>query len=271
VFLHDPKRFGPAWEAELRAAGKKVKVTPTKVGRLEAWRANWTAGAKGERDIEVWRVRVPGSEMLYNFSFSGAKGTEFQPLVDPVFKSFKAHAPKPTLGFRQQRLSLGRRFSIQLPHGYAKVQELLVLAQLPRVYGAHYLTYLPGYKEPHLAGRISVRTLDARRPIDMGDGRVVQIRNVRDLSEAWWEVGEMPHLAELTGRPKKRSARLAGAKGATVTATGLTKKGLPKSVFLYVGRLKQDVLILTIVVDEREVLRHKNFFKQICSKLKADR
>lgn len=270
-FLHDPKRFGPAWEAELRAAGKKVKVKPTKVGRLEAWRANWTAGAKGERDIEVWRLRIPGSEMLYNFSFSGAKGTEFKPLVGPLFKSFKATAPEPELGFREQRLSLGSRFSIQLPQGYAKVKDLLVQVQLPRVYGAHYVTYLPGYKEPHLAGRISVRTLDARRPIDMGDGRIIQIRNVRDLSEAWWEVGEMPQLAEVLGRPKKRSTNLAGAKGATVTAAGLTKKGLPKRVFIYVGRMKQNVLILSIVVDEREVLRHKNLFRRICSKLKAER
>ena len=50
-FLHDPKRFGPAWEAELRAAGKKVKVTPTKVGRLEACRTQWTAVANGDFDL----------------------------------------------------------------------------------------------------------------------------------------------------------------------------------------------------------------------------
>ncbi|MHC4817278.1 MAG: hypothetical protein ACYTF8_04435, partial [Planctomycetota bacterium] len=114
-FLHDAKRFGPAWEEELRAAGKKVRVTPTKVGRLEAWRTQWTAGAKGERNIEVWRVRIPGSEMLYNFSFSGAAGTDFKPLVGPLFKSFKTTAPEPALEFHQQRLSLGPRFSIQLP------------------------------------------------------------------------------------------------------------------------------------------------------------
>jgi len=269
--LHDPKRFGPAWEAELRAAGKKVKVTPTKVGRLEAWRAEWTAGAKGERDIEVWRVRVPGVEMLYNFSFSGAAGTDFEPLVDPLFKSFKVTAPKPSLAFRPKPTSLGSRFSITLPEGYAKVQQALALGEVALYYGGHYVTYLYGYKAPHLAGRISLRTLTADRPIGMGDGRVVQTNNVRDMSEAWWEVVERPHLGGVVGKPRMRAARFAGAKGATVTATGLSKNGLPKSVFIYVGRVKLNVLIMSIVVDERETRRNKKFFKQICSKLKAER
>ena len=46
-----------------------------------------------------------------------------------------------------------------MPQGYAKVEDVLVLAQLPRYYSGHFATYLHGYKEPHLAGRISVRTL----------------------------------------------------------------------------------------------------------------
>ncbi|MHC4135658.1 MAG: hypothetical protein ACYTDU_14805 [Planctomycetota bacterium] len=270
-FLHDPKRFGPAWEAELRAAGKKVKVTPTKVGRLEAWRANWTAGANGERDIEVWRLRVPGSEMLYNFSFSGAMGTDFTPLVGPLFKSFNVTAPKPSLAFQQQRISLGSRFSIMLPQGYAKVQQVLNLGEVAFYYGGHYVTYLYGYKEPHLAGRISVRTLTADRPIGMADGRVIQTTNARDMSEAWWEVVEMPLVGGVVGKPKMRSARFAGAKGATVMASALSKNGLPKRVFIYVGRMKLNVLIMSIVVDEREALRHKKLFKQICSQLKAER
>jgi hypothetical protein len=270
-FLEDPKRFAAAWEAELRAAGKKVKVTPTKAGRLEAWRAKWTAGAKGERDIEVWRLRVPGSEMLYNFSFSGAAGTEFKPLVDPLFKSFKVTAPKPSLEFQTQRVSLGSRFTVALPKGYAKVKQALSLGEVALYYGGHYATYLYGYKEPHLAGRISIRTLRADRPIGMEDGRVIQTNNVRDVSEAWWESVEMRHLGGVVGKPKMRSARFAGAKGATVMASGLSKEGRPKRVFIYVGRMKLNVLILSIVVDEREALRHKNLFKQICSKLKAER
>ena len=270
-FLDDPKRFGAAWEADLRAAGRKVKVTPTKVGRLEAWRAKWTAGAKGERDIEVWRVRVPGAEMLYNFSFSGAAGTDFNPLVRPLFKSFKVTAPKPSLEFQKQRISLGPRFTVALPKGYAKVQQAFSLGEVALYYDRHYATYLYGYKEPHLAGRISIRTLTADRPVGMEDGRVIQTNNVRDVSEAWWEVAEMPHLGEVVGRPKMRSARFAGAKGASVTASALTKEGLPKRIFIYVGRMKRNVLILSIVVDEREALRHKNLFKKICSKLKAER
>jgi hypothetical protein len=271
-FLHDAKQFASAWESQLHAAGRKVKVTPTKVGRLEAWRANWTAGANDERNIEVWRLRVPGAEMLYNFAFSGARGTEFKELVDPLFKSFKVHATKPVLGFQQQRVSLGPRFSIQLPQGYAKVQQVLGLGEIALYYGKnHWVTYLHGYKEPHLAGRISVRTLTADRPIGMGRGRVIQTTNARDLSEAWWEEVERPQLAEVVGRPKKRGARFAGAKGASVEASALTKEGLPKRVFVYVGRMKLNVVILSIVVDQREALRHKNLFKQICSKLKAER
>jgi hypothetical protein len=78
-------------------------------------------------------------------------------------------------------------------------------------------------------------------------------------------------LVEVIGRPKMPSARYARAKGAGVEAKGLSKKGLPKRVFASVGRVKQDVLVLSIVVDEREARRHENLFKQICSKSRAER
>jgi hypothetical protein len=56
-------------------------------------------------------------------------------------------------------------------------------------------------------------------------------------------------------------------KGYALTCEALSSKGLPKHVYIYGGKLKQSVIVLTIIVDAREARLHKNIGKQICSQL----
>ncbi|MHC4548817.1 MAG: hypothetical protein ACYTEZ_08555 [Planctomycetota bacterium] len=270
-FLHDPKTFAEAWGAELGSAGRKTEVTQAKVGRLQAWRARWTSDAAGGRNIEIWRIYVPRYEMLYNFSFTAASGTDLAPLVTPVCKSFKVTAPAPTLAFADRSISVGTRFTLTLPRGYEQVQRGPGIGEVALYYGGLHFKHLKGYKEPHRAGRIAYRTFTADRPIGMPGGRVIQATNVKDMAQGWWDSVEAKLLDRVVGKPKRRAVRVSGLKGAGVTAEGLSKQGLPQRVYVYVGRIKRHVLILTLAVDEREVRQHKDLFKQICSRIKVAR
>jgi len=268
--LQSPEKFGDAWAAQLSAAEKALRVEATKVGRFQAWRAAWKV-ADADRQVEVWRVHAPDNEMVYNFAFSAKTGLDIAPLVQGVLKSFKCTAPKSDLKLETGTTSLGGGFTLRLPTGFQEASRGFDLGEVAFYYDKVFVRFLPGYKEPHCSMRVCSRTLTADRPIGLPNGKVIQPGNVKDVSETWWDIAEQPALDRVEGKPKGRSERFGGMKGASMWAEGVGKDGTPKEVFVFAGKEKQNVVILSIVVDAREVRLHKDFFKDICSTLESSR
>ena len=50
-------------------------------------------------------------------------------------------------------------------------------------------------------------------------------------------------------------------------ASVVAKSGLPQRWMGFVGRYKQDVVAVVVIVDEREARLHKDYLKQVCSNL----
>ncbi|MHC4339701.1 MAG: hypothetical protein ACYSX0_05765 [Planctomycetota bacterium] len=263
-FLHDPKLFADAWGKVLGAAGVETRVQPAKAGRYQAYRTSWETKSGPGRTIQVWRVYVPEVEMLYNFSFSAPKDADLEPLVKSVLGSFKCTAPKnDKLEFEAQAESLGARVNLRLPKGYAKSPALIVLGGGE---GGDYVKTLKGYEKPHIAGSISVSGYDARITYVQEDGSEIPGTNVKKLVEKTFD-DSRGKFSKILKRPRTKAARIAGLKGFALTAQALSSKGLPKHVYIYGGKLKQSVLVFTIIVDAREARLYKDIGKQICSKL----
>jgi hypothetical protein len=177
-------------------------VEAKKAGRSQAWRATWPSDASGGRVVEVWRVHVPESEMLYNVSFSAARGG--------------------------------------LSGGYVRL--------------------LGGYPQPHEAGRVHLRQLDPRYAYQLPDGSAVPGTDSAGLLQmAWGEAAAT--LGEVGKKPKAKAARHAGLKGDALEVEVRTKDNLPMVWYGFCGKHKQDMVLITICVDERETRLHKDLFK----------
>lgn len=259
-FLHDPETFATVWVAKLRDARIDTKVEPAKAAGREAWRAAWTAG---DRQIEVWRVHVPEHEMLYNFSFSGAAGFDLKALVDATLKSFKCPPPKTDLKFQENAESVTTRISIRLPEGYEK-QDVAEGLQLGGGIMGGYVKTLKGYDPPHVAGRIRFHGMPADAAMPTSDRQMIPCSDVEKVLDAAWreDQGEFGQVAK---KPKAKDATFSGIKGSAMEASVLTKGGLPQRWMGFVGRYKQDVVALVVIVDEREARLHKDYLKQVCS------
>ncbi|MDH3592457.1 MAG: hypothetical protein OER88_11290 [Planctomycetota bacterium] len=257
----DPKTFVGAWTAELDAGGITAKVAKRRVGKYAAWSATWTGGKAGGRTIEVWRVHAPENEMLYNIAFSLPKDTPGKDLFKGIARSFKCTAPKAELEFQRTVVSIGARTSMALPEGFNKGGGRIRGMSL---YNDTYVRHATGVKPPREVAKISVRDLP-RLPVQLPDGTLA--RSGDDLAPAYW-AEEAKQLTDVS-RGKPRGARFGPYKGGSISASGRAKDGTPKQVFIFAGKLKQRVVVVAIVADARLARMHKNYFKQICSTLKA--
>jgi hypothetical protein len=263
-FLHDPETFATAWVTQLRDAKLDASVERTKAHGRDAWRASWTAG---ERQIEVWRVHVPEYEMLYNFSFSGAAGSDMKALVDPTLKSFKCPPPKTDLKFQKNAESVSTRIGIRLPEGYEK-QDLGEGLQLGGGIMGGYVKTLKGYDPPHIAGRIRFHGMPADAAMPTSDRQWIPCNDVEKVLDAVWREDEK-EFGQVEKKPKAKDATFSGIKGSAMEASVVAKSGRPQRWMGFVGRYKQDVVAVVVIVDEREARLHKDYLKQVCSNLEV--
>lgn len=257
LFLREPEEFVAAWQAEIQAAGVNARVGPAKAGAYDAWHAGWDASG---RRIEVYRIRVPETEMLYNVSFSGIKGDDLSGLVSGVLGSFTCTAPKPALRFQANAESISTRVSIRLPEGFAK--------------GgggqgkAGFFLMVPGYKEPHEAGWIAFSEYDANVTYGLPGGRSVSGGDCDKLAEVFWE-GARADLGAVTRKPRGKSARIAGGKGHVLEGQAVSKSGILKRVVAFAFKVKQSSVVVVMVVDERILKLHEDLVKELISQVEG--
>lgn len=261
-FLHDEDTFAAAWRAQLSAAKVDALVERTKAGGREAWHAAWTAG---DRRIEVWRVYVPESEMLYNFSFSAAAGFDLKPLADATLKSFKCAPAKAELKFQPNAESVSPRIGIRLPEGYEKEPPAMGPELGGGIMGGFVKT-LKGYDPPHVAGRIRFRGLEAGVTYGLPNGRELLSSDTEKVIDYVWQE-DQPEFAPATRKPKTKDMTCSGFKGSMMDGPVVGKDGLPRRWMAFVGKYKQDVVEIIILVDAREARLHKDLLKQVCSNL----
>jgi hypothetical protein len=260
-FLHDPDTFAAAWQTLLGAAKIDAKVDRTKVSRNDAWHASWTAG---DRQIDVWRVYAPDCEMLYNFSFSSVDGFDMKPIAESTLKSFKCTADKPELKFQQNAESVTTRISIRLPEGYEK--ERNEGFQLGGGISGGYVMTLPGYDPPHIAGRVRFHGMPADAVMPTSDRQLIPCSDTEKVLDSMWNE-DATEFGQVEKKPRSRSATYSGLKGDWMEASVIAKSGLPQRWMGFVGKIKQDVVALVIIVDEREARLHKDYLKQVCSNI----
>ncbi|MGQ0615152.1 MAG: hypothetical protein ACT4PV_15575 [Planctomycetaceae bacterium] len=253
-FLYEIKEFQAAWEKELAAGGVAGSVKALKVGRNEAVRASYELDREGKRGIEIWRVRVPESEMLYNFTFSLPSGGDMKTLVEGVLKPFSCTAPPPKLEFQATPTSIGAGLEFKLPVGYAKAD-------------GGYVKLMPGYGEqPREAGRISLTLFRHDTLYRTTDGKGVTGSSVDEVTELpWAQVSEELQRAD---KLRGNAARYGVHKGHLATAGGLAKDGSEKAYFAFGTKLRGVTLVFTLLVDARETRLHKNLFKEFCETVK---
>jgi len=257
-FLHDPETFAAAWRVQLSAAKIDAIVEKTKAGSRDAWFATWTVG---DRQIDVWRVYAPENEMLYNFSFSGAKNFDMKSIEDATLKSFKCTAGKPELKFQQKGEAVSTRISLRLPEGFEK--EAIQGFRLGGGISGGFVKTLPGYDPPHIAGRIRIEQHDAGGTYMTQTGTISGGDTEKWLERAWDD--DQGEFGQVAKKPRAKSVSYSGIKGDWMESTVIAKSGLPQRWMGFVGKYKQDVITLVILVDEREARLHKDYLKQVCS------
>ena len=247
-FLGIEKKFSKAWDKQLRAAGISARVKLTRVGRYTAYRADWAAESSG-RFIEVWRVYVPVNEMLYNFSFSAKNRENLGPLVKNVLRSFKVTAKPPSMKFQTEEVSLTPRAGFRAPVGYVKAERGV---KLGGGLSQGFTRNLPGYAKPHIAGVIALN---------------LRVGQTKKLVAAPWAT-DSAAFGKVLKKPRIRGAKFNGVKGHSMVATVLTKDGMPKRYMVFAGKLRQRVVLITVVVDAREARMHRDYLKQVCSQIR---
>jgi len=264
-FFQADKTFPAAWQAQLDAEGLEAKVIREKTGKYEAWHAAWTSGGEQARAIEVWRLHTPENEMLYNLAFSAPEGADLTTLVRGVVGSFRCTAPKAKLEFASKTESIGIRAEINLPAG---LQPLPRDVQLGGGGGPTFVKLIPGYKQTHIAVLIRLQTQPAGAGgARLPDGSVVR-GGVKEIA-AGYARALYGRFKDPRSKPRARSARYGGFRGYAAKLAGVDKQGLPKRAYVFAGKRRQTVLVAAIVVDEREIRLHKDYFRQLCSKIKV--
>ena len=246
-FLATEKGFAEKWRKQLAAGGVTVDVKLTKARGFVAYRAAWTV-EKAKRQIEVWRLFVPGNQMLYNVSFSAEATVDLKGLVDAVLRSFKCAPKALKMKFNRTPDSLGPRISIKIPEGYQKAP---MGVRLGGGISRGYTKRLPGYTKPHVAGLIAV-----------GGGYG---QSKKQVMQPWDMAKE--DFAEVLKKPRVKSAKYGDLKGHSLTAQVLDKKGFPKRFLVFAGKAKQGLIVITVIVDEREARLYKDYLKQVCSQI----
>ncbi len=113
---------------------------------------------------------------------------------------------------------------------------------------------LPGYAKPHVAGIIA---LNRRRG------------QTKKLVAAPW-AKDSEGFGKVLKKPRTRGAKFNGVKGHTLTATVLTKDGAPKKYMVFAGKLRQVVVLVTVIVDAREARMYGDYLKLVCSQIKVE-
>ena len=257
-FLHDPKSFDKTWSTQLGNKDIATRVKPAKAGRYKAYQAEWE---KSGRVISVFRLHVPKVGMLYNISFSVANGVDPQPVMDGVFRSFKCTAGKTKLELQKTAVGLGR-VSMRLPVGYVAGKRAEPGAPVA------WVKLLDGYTPPREAGSITIGSYPAR-PLQTMDGTIIRGGDVKAVARYEWDQARKKLGGRVTAKPRLRPARYGGLKGTSITAGALAQDGTLKRYFAYVGKMKQNTVVVAFLVDEREVLIHKDLFKKVCSSIRV--
>jgi hypothetical protein len=259
-FLHDADTFAAAWRTQLAAAKIDALVERTKAAGHDAWYATWKADG---RRIDVWRVYVPDCEMLYNFSFSATPDYDLKSLADATIKSFKCTAPKAELKFQSTAEAVTTRIGIHLPEGYEKDDQAFGV-QLGGGISGDFVKKLPGYDPPHVAGRIRFQGMEAGGIFFTPDRKEIRTGDTEKMLDASWE-GDVRTFAQVVKKPRSKGATYSGLKGDWMEASVIAKSGLPQRWMGFVGKYKQDVVEVIIVVDEREARLFGDYLKQVCS------
>jgi len=260
-FLHDPGTFAEEWHNELGRGGIEAAVKEVRAARLHAYHAAWQVDANGGRDIAVWRIHSPDNEMLYNVSFSAPKGQLDEKLTETILDSFKVTANKPKLVFQTTPATLGPRTSLQLPEGYAEQPRGV---RLGGGTSAGFLKLLEGYAAPHEAGRIVVQGFSADRPSRLPDGTILRASDLKETTEYMWRQAQT-ELGKVTKKARTKPGKAGKTKGVTLQAEALTKEGLPKQFYAFAGKIKQTVVVIAMLVDDREARLYKDLFKDVCA------
>jgi hypothetical protein len=250
-FLHDPKGFARKWEERLADAGVKAKVKPARAGRYKGYSASWRPAASPGPSLHVYRLHVPDTEMLYNVAFSVPTEADPKPLVQGVLRTFRCTAAKPkpdlgqTAGFARLRLHL------KLPNGYEKVERPPPRSreEAARAPFAVYRKVLPGYKPEHEAARLEIY--------------------------GWFGGAVEEHVGKVVGQaqsvlvgsptsPRIRGMKYGDHKGSLVRFDG-ERDGVPKHYYAFGLKTRVGLrVVVTLLVDDREIRLHKNVFKDIC-------
>ncbi len=258
-----PEDFAEEWKTQLTAAGKIVKVSSVRAGKYKGWKATWTSKTGGGRDIEVWRVHVPSVEMVYNISFSLPKNDPTAKLLlKGVARSFRCTVDgSAKMEFQGTASDGAKHVDIFLPKGFEKAP---FVRQGMSAYGAKfYEKAAPGFSPRRISSKIGIWN-SGSYPVRFQEGG--EAGSPKDLVPVIWDKQKF-ELSEFE-RPRVKVSRVGTHKGALLTTSGKTKDGFAKEVFVFAGKDGQKSMVLIVIADAREVRLYRNYFKQICSKLK---
>lgn len=253
-----PDRFKETWQQELRQAHITTEVEEDKAYKYDAWRARWPGGANKELLLEAWRIHVEDTEMLFNVSFSAPKGAEEQldDLVKGVTRSFRAKERRVKLKLQKRAIRIGHA-AVRLPEGYEKPPP----ARFRRPSNAYKKT-IKGYTPPHESGHFEMRIVPASGRT-MIAREVVRIADDEDMVAALWKQTRQG-LGEVFDDERTKAARVARAKGSLLSAGAFDKKGNPKRYFVFVGKKDRQMLIVELLIDERDARLYDDVFDDIC-------
>lgn len=255
-FLHDPKAFPAAWEAELAAAGLSAKVTTAKVGKHEAFRAAYEL-PEPKRALEIWRVRVADGEWLYNVTFSVPPGYDAKPLVEGALKPFDCTQPAPKLEWNGAPEQLGNFFQFRLPKGYAKD---------PSGKPGAWVAYQPGTEPPRERGRFAIEQYDPRGRYALPGGKEVSGGDTDGVALAEWH--RLAGAFARSDKPRSGAGRGGPFKGTIASGAVFAQDGTAKLVYVFATKTRQIPVAWSLVVDARDVRMFPNLFKEILDTFK---
>jgi len=260
-FLFDPKTFAAEWEARLGEAGIGAKVQSVKAGKYEAYRVAYETG-EPKRCLEIWRLRVPEVEMLYNLTFSTPAGYDAKPLVEGVLKGFQCTASPPKLEFEEEPVRLGNLAEFRLPKGLAKAE-----GSVPPPLEIAYAAKLAGYGEPRESFVLRIYAFDQRiNPYRVPGWREFSGSDLDAVVDAVW--ADLAKPLKRTDKPKGGAGRTGPFKGASLSGGGTAADGTEKALHVAAAKVREKILVWAFRADAREARLCRNLFKEICDTIK---
>ncbi|MEM8882640.1 MAG: hypothetical protein AAGD14_01060 [Planctomycetota bacterium] len=260
-FLGSADDFPATWRSQLAEGGIVTDVKPTRAGRYRAFHATWEAkGAPGQR-IDVYRLHVPGAEMLYNISFSTPVAMERKALFAGVLKSFKSRAVGSGITLQKTKVPVGEAGDIQLPKGFEPAPE----ERFQRTIGKRYRKFLTGYETPKLVASMQLASLAHGLRLPGAGAR--NTSNPEQLAAFMLERFGLAN-GNWEKKPKTKKAAVRGVKGISMEGVLRGKEGGRRHVFLWCGSARPACPVVLITAGEREMRLDKNYFKTILKSYK---